>query len=161
MDAAAVRHTFEFALDDLACHIVVAVNGEEGLAKLKASTYDRVILDLKMPGMNGVELLDEIRKIESRVPIQMIRAFAQEFLKELEQPVQEGRNFDLICKPLEREEIRAIASSALAIDLNESGAPPLHHRQRPHNSSSASMSPVKRRTRDKTLNISGRFLRNS
>lgn len=118
-DSAAVRSAFEFALDETPCQIVTASDGEEGLAKFKEGRFDLVITDLKMPGMNGIELIDEIRKLDTEVPLRVITAFAQEFLKELEQAVQEGRNFDLIRKPLERDDIRAIVSAVFEMDLDQ------------------------------------------
>lgn len=47
------------------CH-----SGKEGLAKLKYSSYQLVILDVMMPGMDGFETLEQIRK-ESRLPVLM------------------------------------------------------------------------------------------
>ena len=45
-------------------------NGREGLQKLKEAEYQLVILDIMMPGIDGFEVLGEIRK-ESRLPILM------------------------------------------------------------------------------------------
>ncbi len=55
-----------------ACH-----RGDEGLEKILSIRYDAVILDVMMPGLNGVELLREVRK-KSDVPVLMLTALGEE-----------------------------------------------------------------------------------
>ncbi len=61
---------------ELGYKVSTAKNGEEGLAKLKEETPDLVILDVVMSGMNGYEVLTEIRKT-SNVPVMMLTARVQ------------------------------------------------------------------------------------
>jgi CheY-like chemotaxis protein len=49
-----------------------ATNGVDGLAKLKANIFDAILLDEMMPGMGGLETLEEIRKISQHIPVIMI-----------------------------------------------------------------------------------------
>jgi CheY-like chemotaxis protein len=55
------RRYLELFLSDLGAKVVVARNGHEGLKAVKDSSPDLVLSDIKMPGMDGLELLDEIR----------------------------------------------------------------------------------------------------
>ncbi len=61
---------------ELGYKVTTAKSGKEGLAKLKEETPDLVILDVVMPGMNGYEVLSEIRKASS-VPVMMLTARVQ------------------------------------------------------------------------------------
>ncbi|WP_413375709.1 response regulator transcription factor [Alkalihalobacillus sp. 1P02AB] len=51
----------------------VAYSGTEGLLQLQSNTYDLILLDLMLPGINGEELLKLVRK-ESTIPIIVISA---------------------------------------------------------------------------------------
>lgn len=49
--------------------IIEADNGEDGLKKFKSSTFDLIITDIKMPKMNGVEMIKEIRELNDSIPV--------------------------------------------------------------------------------------------
>ena len=55
-----------------------ASNGQEGLEKRKSGSFDLVILDVMMPGMDGFETLKELRK-ESGIPVIMLTARTEDF----------------------------------------------------------------------------------
>lgn len=50
----------------------VAEDGVIGLEKIKENDYDLVLCDIKMPKMDGVELLEAVKKIDTEIPIVMI-----------------------------------------------------------------------------------------
>lgn len=52
-----------------------AACGEEGLGELKKNVIDLVLLDVRLPGMNGLEVLAEIRKQDTELPVIMLTAF--------------------------------------------------------------------------------------
>lgn len=55
-----------------------ASNGHEGLVKRKTDSFDLVILDVMMPGLDGFETLKELRK-ESQIPVIMLTARTEDF----------------------------------------------------------------------------------
>ncbi len=57
--------------------VTCAPDGARGLAELAAGTYDAVILDVMLPGMNGLEVLKRVRE-KSRVPVLMLTARGDE-----------------------------------------------------------------------------------
>lgn len=63
-DNAVIREVVTFTLHDYH-RVTTANNGKEGFALAEASQFDLIISDLKMPEMDGIEFVTEIRKISS------------------------------------------------------------------------------------------------
>jgi CheY-like chemotaxis protein len=77
-DDAIIRNAlFEF-LSSRGYQVILAENGREGLDKYKESTPDLVILDLIMPEMNGVECLEEMRKVNSNTNVIVLTGFGSD-----------------------------------------------------------------------------------
>src|SRR5215467_12864137 len=86
------------------------------LAQFKAGFYRLLILDIKMPEMNGFELYTEIKKKDGRVKVFFLTALSEmhdydEFKKEVF-PKEDERYF--IAKPIENEEILKRINTVLA-----------------------------------------------
>jgi len=109
-DEPSVRDAFELALDGLEYEVLTACNGEEGVELVKKVNPDLVFLDLKMPKMNGVAALRQIKKYSPSIPVYIVSAFQKEFFSELEQVVKDGYSFNIAQKPLSGEQIREIVS---------------------------------------------------
>ena len=101
-DEEAVGTSFTLALGDAGFEVDTAESGEKGLQmkKDKDTEYDLIFLDLKMPGMNGVETLRQIRKTDKRVPIYIFTAFHKEFFEELKIARKEMLSFEILKKPI-------------------------------------------------------------
>lgn len=112
-DDHAVRDAFELALDDPQYTVEVAENGEVGIEKVTAQRPDLVFLDLKMPKMDGVDVLNKLHGIDPTVPVYIVTAFHQEFFDRLNEAMQAGISFELARKPLSGAEIRTIAAATL------------------------------------------------
>jgi CheY-like chemotaxis protein len=59
-------------LEEMGCTVQVAVNGEEGLKLFESARFDVVVTDYRMPRMNGVELIQRIRKIDPNARIVLL-----------------------------------------------------------------------------------------
>lgn len=112
-DDPGVRDTFSMAIEDTRHEVVSASNGQAGLDLARMYDPDLILLDLKMPGMNGVETLRHLNKTCPDVPVYIVTGFYGEFLTPLRDAQQEGISFDLARKPLELDEIRTIVDSVL------------------------------------------------
>ena len=55
--------------------IHTAADGKEAIAKVKKTKYSLILLDVRMPKMNGVEVLRRIKEIDVEVPVAMITAW--------------------------------------------------------------------------------------
>jgi len=73
----------EIHLNDLDCTLEKASNGKNGLQKALQYNYDLIILDVMLPGMDGMEICRKIRAKEIQTPIQMLTARAVEIDKVL------------------------------------------------------------------------------
>lgn len=88
-------------------NIIPAYNGTEALEKVKTNSVDLVLMDLKMPGMDGFETTEEIRKMAPGVPILAQTAYS---FNEEEEKAREYGMSEFISKPISSDKfIRIIA----------------------------------------------------
>ena len=105
--------SFTLALEDTGFKVDTAESGEKGLQMKKDAEYDLIFLDLKMPGMNGIQTLREIRKTDKEVPVYIVTAFHKEFFEKLKIARKEGLDFEVLKKPIGNEEIVLVTKSIL------------------------------------------------
>ncbi len=68
------REMTSMILEDFFDDMVIAVNGEDGLEKFKQNNIDIIITDINMPKLNGLEMIEKIKEIDSDVPILVLSA---------------------------------------------------------------------------------------
>jgi DNA-binding NtrC family response regulator len=89
-------------------HIVFAAESVDGaLAAMADGSFDLVVCDYRMPGKTGVDLLLELRRRQSKVPVLMISAFAD---ASTEAAVMELGALQLMRKPIRRQDLIEQAS---------------------------------------------------
>lgn len=109
-DEDVIRFVLHEALQKEGYEIEEAAHGEEAVLKVRNTSFDLVILDIKMPRMDGIEALKEIQKIDPGMPVVMITAYGNS--KIAMQAVREGA-YDYFNKPFDVNEIRIVIKRAL------------------------------------------------
>ena len=90
--------------------IEISSSGEEALEKFEVRTFDLVLLDLLMPGMNGIEILKAAKKIDPQALIIILTAYAS--VESAIEAMKIGA-FDYIQKPFKHEELLLTIARAL------------------------------------------------
>lgn len=111
-----IRLTLSQALEALELRTDTAVNGEEALAKLQEKRFGLVLLDLKMPGMDGMEVLRRLRQTRPDVKIIIITAHGT--IESATEAMKLGA-VDFIQKPFAPKEIRELVRKVLDRDTME------------------------------------------
>jgi signal transduction histidine kinase/CheY-like chemotaxis protein len=103
-------------LEKVGYEVVHTETAEEGLEKLKKDkTFNLVLMDIRLPGMNGYEATREIRKLGLRVPV--IAQTAYHMAGDREKALEAGCN-DHISKPIARQKLYDILSKYLGETIN-------------------------------------------
>ncbi|MCU7495182.1 MAG: sigma-54-dependent Fis family transcriptional regulator [Ignavibacteria bacterium] len=105
-----MRATLRIFLSELNCRLVFAENGERGLELLENEYPDLVITDLMMPGINGIEVLEKVKKFDRNIQILIVTAF-EDFQSTIK-AMQMGA-YDYIKKPLELDQFITTVKRAL------------------------------------------------
>ena len=124
-DDKSLREFLEILLANEGYRVETADNGQAALAMLGERPISAVLSDVKMPGMDGVALLREIKANWPGVPVILITAFAS--LDSAVEAMREGA-WDYITKPFQIEELREVIARALAAGQETSSARPSEER---------------------------------
>ena len=108
-----IRLTIAQSLDPLGYQVATADNGEDALLQLQAQEYDLILLDLKMPGMNGLEVLR--RAIEIHPEIKVIIISAHGTIEHAVEAMKLGA-VDFLQKPFTPKELRDLVFQVLEIE---------------------------------------------
>lgn len=92
------------------CNVLHAKTGKELLKVYEEQEADLILLDIKMPEMNGIDALKEIRKKDTKIPIIMQSAYA--FENDMEAAREAGSN-GFITKPINIAELKKTISKFL------------------------------------------------
>ena len=110
-DEEIMREILEALLVREGYEVRLAPNAAVGLEQARAMPFDAVIMDVMMPGMDGITALDELKKIDDDIPVLMITAFAS--VENAIAAMKRGA-FDYITKPFKNDEVLVVLRNALA-----------------------------------------------
>jgi signal transduction histidine kinase len=109
-DEQSIQVGSERILSRMGCQVLSAGRGEEGLEILAREPIGIVLLDMKMPGMDGMEVLQEIRKRHEEILVIVITGYAT-----VETAIEAMKNgaYDFISKPFEPDQLRIVVNRAI------------------------------------------------
>jgi two-component system response regulator HydG len=109
-DLRSIRLTLGGILEDEGYNVVLAENGYQAIEAAKQTHFDFIFIDIKMPGINGVQTFREIKKINPEAVVIMMTAYSVEDL--VREALEEGA-YAVVYKPFDIEKIVSIIDSAL------------------------------------------------
>jgi DNA-binding NtrC family response regulator len=109
-DESSVRQSLQRWFEQDGFRVGTAANATEALKSLSEATWDIVLLDIRMPGMGGLDLLSRIRDIDSDIIVIMITGYAA--VDSAVEALKRGA-FDYVAKPFDPEELSHLVGRAL------------------------------------------------
>lgn len=74
-DDESIQLLYQEELKDEGYNVVPAFNGEEALELFSTEKPDLVVLDIQMPGMNGIEVLRQMKMLNEKIPVVLSSAY--------------------------------------------------------------------------------------
>ena len=109
-DDAASRELLETRLGALNCNVAMASDGREALSAIRREAPSVVLLDLQMPGMDGMEVLRALRQDRIDIPVIVITAHGS--IESAVEAMKEGA-YDFILKPFDPKHLEIVVRKAL------------------------------------------------
>ena len=76
-DEESVRLLYKEELEEEGYSVITAEDGEEAIKKVSLHRPDLITLDIRMPGMDGIEVLHRIREMDKNIPVIMSTAYGE------------------------------------------------------------------------------------
>lgn len=109
-DEEIIRNLLTDVLSDAGHEVIALASPEEAMEKVKEMPFEVVITDLKMPGMDGIEVLRKIKKVDSDISVIVVTGYST--VETAVDAMREGA-YDYINKPFNAEEIKIVVSKAI------------------------------------------------
>ncbi|MCH9608849.1 MAG: Response regulator MprA [Chlamydiales bacterium] len=106
-----VQEVFSAVLAQAGYSVCQALSGEEGLETLKTNSIDLILLDLHMPGMNGIDTFIKIREMNLEAPVCIISAYVDGYQEELQKLTESGYHFSTLDKPVGMKQLLSKAET--------------------------------------------------
>src|SRR2546423_6690104 len=109
-DEAEIRESLQTLLEMEGYEVETAVSGEDGLVQVGERPFDLVLLDLTLPGRNGMDVLSEIRSHDPHIPVIMLTAYGT--VENAVRAMQSGAT-NFVQKPWDNEKLVADVRAAV------------------------------------------------
>lgn len=113
-DESGHRQMIKAVMQDEGYHIIEAVNGQQCLDLFKKETVDVILLDMKMPVLDGMGALEKIKKQRNHPPVIMLTAFGT--VGSAVEAMKTGA-FDYLTKPADIDELKVVVEKAYNYSL--------------------------------------------
>lgn len=107
-----IRKTLKKALDDEGYRVSLAQNGSECLKAVQSSEFDLILLDMRLPDMNGLEILQKLKETNPDIAVIVMTAYGD--LESSQRAMTLGA-FDFLHKPVKARAITSIVKMAMEI----------------------------------------------
>jgi DNA-binding NtrC family response regulator len=115
-DDSSLRRVIQFKLKRKGFDVVAVENGRQAYNELKANRYDLLLCDMKMPELDGLELLEKSREVQPDLQVILITAYAT--ISQAVEAIKLGA-FDYLTKPFEDGQLFAVIDKALRFKMLE------------------------------------------
>src|SRR5256712_6576839 len=109
-DEEVMRDVLHALLTEAGYKVTLAQDGSEGLTTARRQGFDAAIVDVMLPDMGGIDVLEELKKIDPELVVLMITAYAS--VETALSAMKKGA-FDYVAKPFKHEELLHILQNAL------------------------------------------------
>ncbi|PSQ87702.1 MAG: hypothetical protein BRD42_01025 [Bacteroidetes bacterium QS_3_64_15] len=116
-----VRLTLRQALEDLGLQVDTPAGGEEALDRIGDTEYDLMLLDLRMPGLDGLEVLQRTRRQAPDLPVVIVTAHGT--VKSAVRAMRRGA-VDVLLKPISLDSLHELVNRVLQRPTVEAGTAP-------------------------------------
>ena len=110
-DELIVRDSLSDWLAEDGYNVATAKNGTEALSMVRKRDWDVLLVDLKMPGLSGLEVLSKVKEINPNIPVIIMTAYAT--VDTAVEAIKSGA-YDYITKPFNPEEITLTLKKIIA-----------------------------------------------
>jgi two-component system nitrogen regulation response regulator GlnG len=107
-----VRYSLEKGLRSDTLEVRTAATARDGIAQVRQRSPDAVILDVRLPDLPGLDAFDQIRRLDPRLPVIIITAFAT---TETAIEAMKRGAFDYLLKPLDLHQLRDVVARAVEL----------------------------------------------
>jgi DNA-binding NtrC family response regulator len=107
-----VQYSLVKSLQSGTLEVITAGTARQGIDFVRQKSPDAVILDVRLPDMSGLDAFDEIRRIDPRLPVIIITAFAT---TETAIEAMKRGAFEYLLKPVDFHQLRELVAKAVEL----------------------------------------------